>query len=170
MPDAMPSRIPAPGGSSRNLSMSTGFALDRPVFPVYVGQHGLNVQQATPRETIFQLGTVLFKSLRNGYPIISDARYRRSPPRRCWPHMPSHAAGARLHRLRVHDAALRIRLYFPVCIRCHKSTSAVPRLHDALTRRNSHVCNNRRFTQNVECADHAAHPHRSCHRAHCADD
>ncbi|MCI1220109.1 MAG: MFS transporter [Bifidobacterium sp.] len=40
---------------------STGFVLDRAVFLVYMGQHGLNVQQAALCEAIFQLGTVLFE-------------------------------------------------------------------------------------------------------------
>lgn len=40
---------------------STGFVLDRAVFLVYMGQHGLNVQQVALCEAIFQLGTVLFE-------------------------------------------------------------------------------------------------------------
>ena len=54
----------APKGNLRLYCVflaATGFVLDRAVFLVYVGRHGLDVQQVALCEAMFQLAIVMFE-------------------------------------------------------------------------------------------------------------
>ena len=74
----------APKGNLRLYCVflaATGFVLDRAVFLVYVGRHGLDVQQVALCEAMFQLAIVMFE-----IPTGSGVRHRSWSAPRCWRH------------------------------------------------------------------------------------